>query len=173
MTKVSEQIFIDNISTDCVISGGYNKSGSCYVTKYALNGKLVGLRKDGISSGTTYLLLNDLKCNDCDKHMQQFIDDVYRCCECGLYYCVDCYNSKVYGCECQTNTIFKLNEEKKTMTQMQIEDLTIELNLRYGIKKDFISNWLIDNCLEYSEGLALTNLSASQFADKLYGDISI
>lgn len=59
------------------------------------------------------------------------------------------------------------------MTQQQIEDLAIELNLRHGIKTSFISNWLIDNVSDYGEGLALVGLSSSKFADRLFGEISV
>jgi len=59
------------------------------------------------------------------------------------------------------------------MTQQQREDLAIELNLRHGIKYDFVLNWIIDNIEDYAAGLALIGLSSSQFADKLYGNIII
>ena len=58
------------------------------------------------------------------------------------------------------------------MTTQQIADLAVILNLRHGIKESFITKWLTENYKDKVHAFELLDLSASEFADKLFGTLS-
>jgi hypothetical protein len=56
MRKVTYEQFEGLIPVDATIEDTANKTGSVTVRKFSLNGKVIGFIKQGVSSGTTYVI---------------------------------------------------------------------------------------------------------------------
>ena len=59
------------------------------------------------------------------------------------------------------------------MDQDKIDSIASALNRKHGINEKYIAKWIKSHCKDKGTMIALLALNSSQFADKLFGKLTV